>query len=188
MPLQESFLSAGSVARPRPRKTWEAVRWLRATPTTGFRVYLPNLVMWRSTLSCEVRHALDAADVVTKGIGTPAHAVATPAALVATAATLAAYPAATKLFKPTPPRRAVWRCQASSRGARVIVIDVLCIIVLQSAAGYLAIGGVGRCVFAEDVVHHHFDIPSARKHVVVVEIVVLAHDGGGYARSYLVKT
>jgi hypothetical protein len=88
-----------------------------------------------STLRFEVRLALSAADVIAEGIWTSAHTVPTPSACIPATTTCTADPAAAKLDETTAPGRAVRGRQAAARGARVLIVDHVGVVILKVAAG-----------------------------------------------------
>ena len=113
--------------------------------------------------------------MVAERVWTATHAVATPAAPVTAATALATYPAAVQLFKAAVALSAVGRGKTASTRARVVVVYGLGIIELEIAAWLLGATGVdGRC-WAEDVVNNHVNFPHAGRHVVMMQVVILAH-------------
>lgn len=145
----------------------------RPGPWRELLIHVHQLVIDRSA-PLYVGLALLATSVVAEGVRAPTHPVATPDTLVAASSALAAYPAAVQLFQATFPRGAVRRGEAATHGAWVVVVNVLGSVEFEVGAGASPIG-VCRSISAEDVVHHHVDVPRAGRHMVMMEVIVIAH-------------
>lgn len=94
---------------------------------------------------------------------------------------MTANPGTVQVLQATSPKTAVWAGQTPATGAWVIEIDVR-VSILLIVIGYVGTGVLRVCMFVEgggwavDIVYHKLDFTGAGVYVVMVEIVIRAHD------------
>lgn len=167
-----------STRPPRPRRLERAEGLGKSTAPLFHAGYsLARMVL--ASPGRSIRTTRPAALVIAQRIRTLLHRVVAARILVPTPPALAADPEPVQLAQPAPAQAAVGAGEAPATRARVAEVDaaVLLVVVRDIVAGVPSPGTfVEGGGWAVDVVYHELDITSARVHVVMVKVVVGAHD------------